>query len=231
MLPLCLGERNVAIAGRRRGAKRHPRRRPPHVRTLAPGTGYRVDLGCSVRNRQIVSGCGNDAAAARRRDDEDVEHRDSAKLADRNSGVALEPLTAHAWGDKRHSFRGRCGLLKRGRASTTSRIARETSGICTAMTGKSLVCRSGINLFQLDQSAQAPRTSTMVAADSPMTASSVLMLRWQKMGTRINCAASAFLSPTSRPLQKGQQVGVDCLGFRGWHAMREPLLGLQRPVL
>jgi hypothetical protein len=57
-------------------------------------------------------------------------------------------------------------------AVTSSSI--DVRGICTATTGKSLACSRRITLFQLDPSAQAPCTSTMVAADFNMTASSVL---------------------------------------------------------
>src|SRR5208282_5437736 len=57
-------------------------------------------------------------------------------------------------------------------ATTSSSI--DVSGICTAMTDKSLACSREVTLFQLDPSAQAPCTSTMVAVDFDMPASSVL---------------------------------------------------------
>src|SRR6266849_1152238 len=62
------------------------------------------------------------------------------------------------------------------RAVAAASSSRDVKGICTATTGKSLDSSRGITLFQLDPSAQAPCTSTMVAADLAMVTSSAYSL-------------------------------------------------------
>src|ERR1019366_5478358 len=48
----------------------------------------------------------------------------------------------------------------------------------------------------------------------------------KKLRRASRCLSTAFLT-----LDESQQVGVDRVRLRGWHAMREVLIGLERPVL
>src|SRR5271154_4629903 len=84
--------------------------------------------------------------------------------------------------------------------------ASDESGSWAAMTRRPFACRRGITLLQLDPSAHAPCTNTIVAPDSPMI--SFLFFPRDSSGNLLDDASASGL-------YEGKKVGIDRGRFRG----------------